>query len=625
MDPEDEEVERRRIIRRFSWKTRSEMPGEPLIQGLATKVDYDASLESKHGERKAQLIKDAMGVFPESEVSEIMQWKDCFDSLEESHKTLQERLLKFQQKTKLPTGDKTTQHGFRSVSIAVREAQSNWQKRHDSGVSGKAKKIFFTVSQAVSSHSYLLDLLPGGDNYASVIVGALSTLARATTTYQSIASEISDYLDEVSDQVRSFHHAIKRHPESEYIKCHIAIFYNTFFQFLIDLLTKWYDSSWKRLSHVFGSSFLDGTLRPTVKKLEKCQAKVYKESDDLWKDKVARYLYLLGARMEDCFEGMELERPAHGRRTHGKSKSYLNASQGHEPQHKISAIEDEDDMNGELSELDDESELQGNTCDWDAILETILHFDQYVRSASLVLLVQRAKSLSIGAAVYTRVHQWASEPRSEALWINGPVQAEHPSSNTLASAFMIQAIKSQGLWGISFIVGTEIRRGVPFSSSKELVALVYSLIYQAVQNIQENEDHADIDDIDFSISRFEALTGQADTLADAISVLGDLLQVTMSLQYYIIDGLELLERNIRDPALKKRLSELVNVLCNACRRASDRPRVTKVLFTTNGFSKLLKQLANKRWISDLSYEDDEEDQHLRLKFPESLPKAKQLI
>ncbi|KAJ5094803.1 hypothetical protein N7456_010664 [Penicillium angulare] len=601
MDPEEEleEVERRRIIRRFSWKTRSEMPGEALIQGLATKVDHDVSLESKHGERKAQLIKDAMGAFPKSEVGEIMQWKDCFDLLEESHKTLQERLLKFQQKTKVPTGDKTSQHGFRSVLIAVREAQSNWQKRYDSGVSGKAKKIFFTVSQA------------------------------ATTTYQSIASEISDYLDEVSDQVRSFHHAIKRHPESEYIKCHIAIFYNTFFQFLIELLTKWYDSSWKRLSHVFGSSFLDDTLRPTVKKLEKCQAKVYKESDDLWKDKVARCLYLLGVRMEDCFEGMELAQPVHSRRTHGNSKSHLKASQDHQSQHRISAIEGEDYyINDELSELGDESEIQAIACDWDAVLQTISHFNQYVRSESLEILVQRAKSLSIGAAVYRRVHQWASEPKSEALWINGPAQAEHPSSNTLAAAFMIQTIKAQGLWGISFIVGSEIRRGVPFSPRKEFVALVYSLIYQATENIHEDEDHADIDDMDFSISRFKALNGQPDTLADAISLLSDLLQVTISLQYCIIDGLELLERNIKDPVLQKRLSELVHVLCNACRRSSERPQVTKVfkmLFTTNGFSKMLKQLANKRWICDLSYEEDEEDQHLRLKFPESLSKAKQLV
>lgn len=112
-----------------------------------------------------------------------MEWKDCFDLLEESHKMLQERLLKFQQKTKLAPGDKTAQHGFHSVVTAVREAQSNWQKRHDSGIPGKAKKIFFNVSQVVSSHSYLLDLLPGGDNYASVLVGALSTLARVGRHY----------------------------------------------------------------------------------------------------------------------------------------------------------------------------------------------------------------------------------------------------------------------------------------------------------------------------------------------------------------------------------------------------------------------------------------------------------
>lgn len=67
MDPEEESMERRHIIRRFSWKTRSEMPDEPLIQGLATKVDYDAAIELRVGAPKAQLIKDAMDAFPEVE------------------------------------------------------------------------------------------------------------------------------------------------------------------------------------------------------------------------------------------------------------------------------------------------------------------------------------------------------------------------------------------------------------------------------------------------------------------------------------------------------------------------------------------------------------------------------
>ena len=58
----------------------------------------------------------------------------------------------------------------------VRQIETNWQKRKQTGVWGKTKTCLRGVCNVMKAHSTLLELLPSESQYASVFCGTLKTL-----------------------------------------------------------------------------------------------------------------------------------------------------------------------------------------------------------------------------------------------------------------------------------------------------------------------------------------------------------------------------------------------------------------------------------------------------------------
>ena len=61
--------------------------------------------------------------------------------------------------------------------VAIQKAQAQIQKNQGSGF-GKVKAFFGTSAQVLDNHNYLFKLLPTGDKYTSVFIGAFSAIVK---------------------------------------------------------------------------------------------------------------------------------------------------------------------------------------------------------------------------------------------------------------------------------------------------------------------------------------------------------------------------------------------------------------------------------------------------------------
>jgi hypothetical protein len=540
---------------------------------------------------------------------------------------LEDTWQKFQKKL-CPSHKLKQQNEKPSVAVvlkSVQEAQASWQKHREQTKAGKAKMVFEWVAQSLNNHNYLFDLMPKGDKYTSILVGAFSAVVKvraslhnsslhigsrpflytiligsqATVTHQQIASDISDGLDDISNQVHYFSGAIKRHPRSDYIKRHIALFYCVFFKFLISLMRHWYQSSWNRLLKSFGSGFLEKEVRSTMQKLQKYTTRIREED-------VSAGLAGIGKYMQDClvdqFKSLKSELKAEIRKAIWSPAMYpalLDSPVISEPRSLL--LEDTDP-------IDDRS--------WTT--NTILHDTQKLETCLqptfLAKLTDQARSLSVNQDVFHRLHKWATTNSSDAVWISGPYGASAPSQNTLTAAFMVASLQRLQIPVISYFCHYETAHDKSFDRGDELARCVYTLIFQAAQMLPEELSSRHIDqDIDLSSARFEQLDGSPGTLREALELLRNLMLVGPLLYFCLVDGLQLLESQDRNTELGEYLDELVDILCKAPKGITDKKRLVKIGFTTSGHSRILKRMVKLDLLDFLDFDEEEGDEPLRLR------------
>jgi hypothetical protein len=106
--------------------------------------------------------------------------------LETKRDELQKTWQKFADKLKVSGNDDVGvgKPNLDAIRTAIQQAESKLQKNRNS-TTGQVKAFFTKTSQTLESHSYLFDLLPTGDRYASVFTGSFTTIinVRVQTTY----------------------------------------------------------------------------------------------------------------------------------------------------------------------------------------------------------------------------------------------------------------------------------------------------------------------------------------------------------------------------------------------------------------------------------------------------------
>ncbi|KAF5867747.1 uncharacterized protein Bfra_010717 [Botrytis fragariae] len=600
------------LVRRFSELTRNEKIAEPLSQGLAEKVDHDIERERKgkyfyeEVTQKSKKVNQITGNYGHDLYSLPGFFESKLSNLEEKSDKLSVAWRNLEDKLKLDkTGVPATSanNGTDILLLTIQLQRDILQKKRESK-GAKVKNFLKRTIQSLENHKYLFALLPSGDKYTSVLTGAFSALVKASVTHSKIADEISDALDDVSDQVRSFGiaAATTRYQRSAYIKCHITEFYIQLFDFLEVIIREWYQSSWKRFSKSLGRSFLEETVQKTVQRLQTYTTRVAAEERHISEEQNHMQLLQIGNMVHKLLlDNKELKERLN-------EISPPTTPESKRQRGSVGVLNHSGDYsNSPNSSLNSTPRWSKNS-----MLKDSGFLRQYIQaSVDVDRLIVMGQSLVVNADISTRIRQWIIAPSSGILWIEGPHGVEQPGQNTLVSAFVLRNLRLAHLPVMAEFCHYDTRDWRRWNPATELLKVVYGLIGQTM-NMMEDDIETNGIYPDFSAERFQRLKENADALPAAIQLLADLISVGPALQFCIIDGLEIFDGCEGGTLLNKSFKDLITLICKSVVAKSfpGRERIFKVLFTTNGFVSELADCHEAESFVRLTYDDEEEDELL---------------
>ena len=396
-------------------------------------------------------------------------------------------------------------------------------------------------------------------------------------------------------------------------------------------MREWYQSSWRRLSRSLGSSFLESAVQGTLGTLSLYTKRVEAEDARRTREMNTRQLYALGAMMQ---AGLASQAKAQKdmRRDYATLSTYVkhdlpakiqdvlkdgsfqaNQSMGPPP---LAAIMARSIEGAVISQDTDRVVLPVAALPaWsrDSILTSADPLKPYVQTTTHVeRLIDLSHSITVNTEISIRVHQWVMNTSSEALWIEGPSGPAQPSQSTLTSAFMLGNLRRVGIPAMVEFCQYDPRHWRPWNAEKELLSVIYTLVYQAAKMAPERLE-PELVPFDFSPSRFQALNGNVETLPDAIRLLADLIAVGPPLQFLLVDGLQLFDSRQLSALVQRSMKDLIAVLCKAVADASGEERVFKVLFTTDGLVGELADASQARLLNRERYDSENEDELLTIK------------
>ncbi|CAG8980773.1 hypothetical protein HYALB_00012873 [Hymenoscyphus albidus] len=488
----EENAENFFLVRRYSERIRDELPNEPLSQELAVKVNSEAERQHKG----KYYIDEAMkGMFGEDGTDPKFYesiYNTKLSELESKSEEVKLHWHKFQSKLKLSEVDKiktTSEPDMSVLRDAIKEAESQLQQKKESNL-GKTKTFLNRSVSCLDKYHHLFDLLPTGDKYTSIFTGSLTAIVK------------------ISDHVRALYFVVKDHPNSMYIKYHITLFYYDLFGFLVIVMQQWYSSSWRRIAKSYGDSFLKN-VQDTLKKLGGYTRKIKEEDTRRKSENSLRKLEALGAIMEASL--MEQARMRKTQERMAMENAFLSALvQQQLPPNVVRDFLKDTTNDGSMGPPPRPGVMMGSITEtfanpgpsWsqESILADVEPLKQYLQTPQDVnRLVELSRSIAVNTEISIRLHKWVTNPDSEALWIEGPYGLSYPTKSTLTSAFMLGNLRRVGIPVI--VEFCQYKR--PWDREKELLKVIYGLIYQAATTLEKLEQ--ELIDIDFTSPRFQTL------------------------------------------------------------------------------------------------------------------------
>jgi hypothetical protein len=198
----------------------------------------------------------------------------------------------------------------------------------------------------------------------------------------------------------------------------------------------------------------------------------------------------------------------------------------------------------------------------------VSHLKSRCQSASLDCLPEVSDGITVHPEIALALERWWGEKKSAFLWVQGLPDNANESS---LSAQMVAMAGMMNLPVVSYFcerIGTD---GRATTQAELLINVVYSLIYQLVQNISSTSDFSSTTVL--VPDRFEQLDGTPASLSLAINILREILSVGPSYVLIVLDGLDLLGFPESD-ALDEHVIMFLNSLKNPL-------RVIKILFWTS--------------------------------------------
>ncbi len=196
-------------------------------------------------------------------------------------------------------------------------------------------------------------------------------------------------------------------------------------------------------------------------------------------------------------------------------------------------------------------------------------------------------SIFLERAIIVKVQQWTTSPSPQFLGIIGPAEfVETTAASTMAVTFLslVQRVRIPCL---SYFCKLS---DPPDDSShtretKTMVAMLYALIWQLSKLV--GEDPQRDSQVPTIHARLEKLDGSANSIPDAIALLGQLLLYAPLTTFCVIYGLHLLD----DPSTTDHVKNLLQTFRDVhLHRVAKNPNMLlKVLFTISGRSEVLQR------------------------------------
>ncbi|KAK7983230.1 hypothetical protein PG989_010632 [Apiospora arundinis] len=587
------------IVRRYTEESMRENEQSTLKHALATKVSRDIQNERQGKQLFGQTALEALDKYENranhgetDAFLKIAELDEVCDSLQPDWDKVT-NLIPKEERQDIPS-----KPNIRFLLGMFEKSRQRLEARQQSK-SGKVRGWFRGVAQTMNRHKYLLQLLPDGDKYTSVLVGAFTTLIQVSVTYEETAEQISDCLEQISDQVYHLQHALQADPDQLYLKQQIANFYCHMFRFLVYILTEWLSGSAKRLSSSLGNSIL-GVCQGTISKMERCRKNVMDYLVTNQHIKLAK----LGALVEAGFVGRIVDQE--------KSHEFVQSNyQAIQLNASPPMLQDAAPHSSPPRTLPDAHEnpstpVEANRDDaelhifWDKpkIRDGIENLRNSVRDEEMAALVHHAQDVSVPNAVRFELLRIITSTESAGIWLEDRPHRDEPSPGTLTCAYMLGALRQLQIPAVAHFIGYPHRDNYhPLDREQELLELVCSLVYQLAE-VMPDKAYVTKD----LGSQVKAMQNSSER--DAIAVIGaaiemmeDLIAAGPPLLFCLVDGLQLLERDANSTHMRDALRRFMAALCRPLQRGrptavegggGGEARIFKVLVSTNGHCALVQ-------------------------------------
>ncbi|KAF8846683.1 hypothetical protein BDZ45DRAFT_608575, partial [Acephala macrosclerotiorum] len=509
-----------------------------------------------------------------------------------------------------------------------------WQNKREESKSRKYMKYFTGFCQTLDAHSYMLEVLPSGNQYVSLFTGSLKTIINATSNYEKIARGLGEALSKISVHVVACEKEVRLH-QTKAIQEKIALLYAHVFLFLGDTMDWYLKKPRLKLRDAFRENFYEqfedlivtiqdhskDVLREAnlssmaeTKQIRKTTEDILKEfrsaqvDGRLSIDEVSREQAEIKHRIEQL--RLEMQREGEERRQlQLDGPQWMEAFRNNLSSQIATGIRQEllsvakralDDRRlrytaaqtrqstGPLEYFESYSNMTV-AYDRDSIMLVSNQLFDFFSPSHLQSPYQSPTSspISLDTTAASRLKDWTTStaPDSRLISIAGrrPKGLEPPPMSVLAS-MCVEFAAAANLPVISYFISLPPSGELRESNSREvqaLISLTYALIRQLIEQLPTQFSSS----FDFSQGRLSILDGTPKTWTEVIELMKDLVQVVPKPLFCILDGFQVLD----DWSTEALVEDLVKVLGGEGGNCAE-GETLKVLVTTTGRSRALVRL-----------------------------------
>ncbi|KAI0536018.1 hypothetical protein GGR58DRAFT_476733 [Xylaria digitata] len=226
----------------------------------------------------------------------------------------------------------------------------------------------------------------------------------------------------------------------------------------------------------------------------------------------------------------------------------------------------------------------------------------------IVNAVTQASHTQITEPVRRRIEVWATNQRSDKLWIQGPYERTHPSHTTFTAMCLVALANNSNIPCLSYFCSLGVHdtaEGLYPTSQDTLTDMVKSFVVQILLLLPDDMEATP----SLSRSRFEKLLNDPLDIEESMLLFRDLRALTPPYIHCVIDAAQELEDR-GDPrhthSLYHALCTVLDIPNRSGHHAPVQERVVKGCITSEGYVEVLAVLAERADIGKIEVDTSEE-------------------